>query len=56
MLLSIKYGVNAIHKFAYPTPAKRPRYLVLDTIKLETQFCIYITSWRDSLERGMQVM
>ena len=48
--------VNPIPSFTYPTPAKRPSYSVLDTTKLETQFCISIPSWRDSLERCMQVM
>jgi dTDP-4-dehydrorhamnose reductase len=48
--------VNPIPSSAYPTPAKRPSYSVLNTTKLETQFYISIPSWKDSLERCMQVM
>jgi dTDP-4-dehydrorhamnose reductase len=34
----------------YPAPAKRPRYSVLDTSKIEAAFGVRPPSWRDSLD------
>ncbi len=48
--------VNPIPSSAYPTPAKRPSYSVLNTTKLETQFCISIPNWRDGLERCLDTI
>ncbi len=48
--------VNPIPSSAYPTPAKRPNYSVLNTSKLETQFCISIPNWRDGLERCLDTI
>lgn len=36
---------------AYPTPAKRPAYSVLDKTKIKANLNIEIPNWRDSLER-----
>jgi dTDP-4-dehydrorhamnose reductase len=41
--------VNAIPTSAYPTPAKRPAYSVLSTIKIKTTFNLDIPAWKDSL-------
>ena len=35
---------------AYPTPAKRPKYSVLDKTKITTTFGIEIKNWKDSLK------
>ena len=41
--------VNPIPTEAYPTPAKRPNYSVLDKSKLKSTFSIEIPWWEDSL-------
>ncbi len=46
---AISITVNPIPTEAYPTPAKRPAYSVLDKTKIKTIFGINIKSWQDSL-------
>lgn len=41
--------VNAIPTSAYPTPAKRPAYSVLNKEKIKTTFDITIPDWEESL-------
>lgn len=41
--------INPIPASAYPTPAKRPAYSVLDTEKIQTSFGIEIKDWKESL-------
>jgi dTDP-4-dehydrorhamnose reductase len=41
--------VNAIPTSAFPTPAKRPAYSVLDKEKIKSTFGVAIPDWRDSL-------
>ncbi len=48
--------VNPIPTSAYPTPAKRPGYSVMDTKKIETTFGIAIPDWRSSLERCLKLL
>jgi dTDP-4-dehydrorhamnose reductase len=48
--------VNPIPSSAYPTPAKRPQYSVLDTTKIEQTFNIEIPEWRDSLKTCLQLL
>ena len=43
--------VNPIPTSAYPTPAKRPQYTVLDTTLIRETFPIIIPGWRESLEK-----
>lgn len=45
--------VNAIPTTAYPTPAKRPHYSVLDKSKLKNNLGIEIPYWRDSLKKAI---
>ena len=44
-----KCTINAIPTSAYPTPAKRPGYSVLDTEKIKEAFGIGIPIWQNSL-------
>ena len=41
--------INPIPSSAYPVPAKRPQYSVLDTTKIKSTFNIAIPNWKDSL-------
>ncbi|MFT3908701.1 MAG: dTDP-4-dehydrorhamnose reductase [Ferruginibacter sp.] len=50
-LINSKCIVNPIPTSAYPTPAKRPKYSVLDTTKIRDTFGVNIPLWRDSLEK-----
>lgn len=45
----IAIKVNPIPTEAYPTPAKRPKYSVLDKSKIKNTFKIEIKSWQESL-------
>jgi dTDP-4-dehydrorhamnose reductase len=44
-------NVNPIKTESYPTPAKRPKYSVMDKTKIKKTFNIEIPYWRDSLEK-----
>jgi dTDP-4-dehydrorhamnose reductase len=46
----IKCEVNPIDTAAYPTPAIRPAYSVLNKSKIKSTFGIKIPFWRDSLK------
>lgn len=43
--------VNAIPTLAYPTPAKRPTYSVLDKTKIKQVYAVQIPDWEESLEK-----
>ena len=45
-----KIKVNAIPTSAYPTPAKRPHYSVLDKTKIK-QLGVVVPYWKDALQR-----
>jgi len=55
-LSNTEIAVNAISTTAYPTPAKRPHYSVLDKSKLKTKLGIEIPYWRDSLKEAMSFL
>ena len=48
--------VRPIHTSEYPTPAKRPRYSVLDKAKFKKTYGIRIPYWEDSLRRCIENM
>lgn len=47
---NISINLNPIPTTAYPTPAKRPAYSVLDKIKIKQVFGIEIKDWKESLK------
>jgi dTDP-4-dehydrorhamnose reductase len=42
--------IRPITTAQYPTPAKRPRYSVLDTTKVQTTFGLAVPTWQESLD------
>ena len=48
--------VHPIPSTAYPVPAKRPNYSILNTHKIEAITGITPPFWRDSLEKCMQLL
>src|SRR5690606_8372489 len=49
-LNNIQIDLNPIPTTAYPTPAIRPKYSVLDKTKIKNIFGIKIKSWQEALE------
>lgn len=47
--------VNGIPSSAYPTPAKRPAYSLLDKSKIKEVFSINVPHYKDSLRRCMRL-
>lgn len=47
---NIKIHLNPIPTSAYPTPAQRPSYSVLDKSKIKNTFGIHIKKWEESLQ------
>lgn len=47
----IKIDLKPIPTSAYPTPAKRPAYSVLDKTKIKNTFNLEIKNWQMSLEK-----
>lgn len=42
--------INSLTTEQYPTPAKRPKYSVLDKTKIQQAFSIQLKDWKDSLK------
>ncbi len=53
-LSSIICEVKPIESKAYPTPAKRPHFSVLNKAKIKEQFEMTIPHWRDSLRECLE--
>lgn len=51
VLSDLKCTVKPITTEMYPTPAKRPKYSILDKSKIKSTFNCEISNWRDSLEK-----
>lgn len=50
----IDLKTNSILTSQYPTPAKRPKYSVLDKAKIQNNFKIEIPYWRESLKNCLK--
>lgn len=48
--------VHPIPSSAYPVPAKRPHYSILNTQKIQDTFAISIPFWKDSLKKCMDLL
>ena len=48
--------LNGISTDEYPTPAKRPRYSLLDKSKIKTTFNIKVPSYEDSLGKCIKIL
>lgn len=46
--------INPIPTSAYPTPAKRPNYSLLDKSKIKSTFDIEVPEWKQSLEKMLR--
>lgn len=55
-LSGVKCKVDAIPSSAYPTPAARPAYSVLDKGKFKTTFGLDIPYWRESLGGCLEML
>ncbi|RZF58936.1 dTDP-4-dehydrorhamnose reductase [Sphingobacterium corticibacterium] len=49
-LQGLNCEINAIATDQYPTPAKRPKYSLLDKSKIRQQFGLNVPFWKDSLK------
>jgi len=49
---NLKIKLNAIKTVAYPTPAKRPVYSVIDKTKIKKTLNIEISSWRETINNN----
>lgn len=55
-LSAVKCKVDAIPSTAYPTPAARPAYSVLDKGKFKAAFDLEISYWRESLRECLNLL
>lgn len=55
-LSGIECRIQPIRTEAYPTPAKRPCYSVMDKTKIKNAYSIEIPYWRDSLKECITAM
>ncbi|HHB94428.1 MAG TPA: dTDP-4-dehydrorhamnose reductase [Campylobacterales bacterium] len=55
-MAKLKCTINPIETKAYPTPAKRPHYSLLNKARIKDEFNISIPYWKDSLNSCLKVM
>jgi dTDP-4-dehydrorhamnose reductase len=48
--------IHPITTAQYPTPAKRPKYSVLDKTKIQQTFSIKLKNWKESLKNCLNKM
>lgn len=53
-LSKIQITLNPISTSEFPTPAKRPKYSVLDTSKTQDIFAVEFPDWKESLKRALK--
>lgn len=53
-LKGLECEINAIPTTAYPTPAKRPNYSLLNKTKIKTTFGVEVLFWKDSLKKQLE--
>ncbi|WP_101958151.1 dTDP-4-dehydrorhamnose reductase [Flammeovirga sp. MY04] len=56
LMKKVDVNVNPIPTSAYPTPAKRPSFSLLDKSKIKTTFNVTIPYWQDSLLNCLQLI
>ena len=49
--LKIPSIVSSIETSAYPTPANRPAFSVLNCSKIENNFGVHASNWHDGIEQ-----
>lgn len=49
-------NISGIPSSAYPTPAKRPQYSLLDKTKIKTTFDVIVPNYKDSLRKCMELL
>ncbi len=55
-IMGAEIKVNSINTTAYPTPAKRPKYSVLDKSKIKNTLKLEIPYWGESLKTCMDIL
>jgi len=55
-MAKLECSINPIETKAYPTPATRPHYSLLNKAKIKEQFNITIPFWKDSLDACLTTM
>ncbi|GHE39115.1 dTDP-4-dehydrorhamnose reductase [Sphingobacterium griseoflavum] len=53
-LKGLNCKINAIPTAQYPTPAKRPKFSLLDKTKIKAQFGVAVPEWKESLKRMLE--
>ena len=48
---NVNIDLKAIPTTAFPTPAKRPKYSVMDKSKIKKTFGLEINAWQESLKK-----
>lgn len=49
-------NISGIPSSAYPTPAKRPQYSLLDKTKIKTTFGVEVPDYKESLKKCMELL
>ena len=55
-MAKLECEVNPIETKAYPTPATRPHYSLLNKAKIKNEFALTIPYWKDSLDNCLKVL